>query len=70
METKIQKVDVGGEDAEEVMITHKGVDIFVKEDNDGLGLIIDAYNNKTESHIDSMTIWYDDLTELKGGDKK
>ena len=63
METKIQKVAIGGKNDDEVEIKHKGVDIFVKEDNDGLGLIIDAYNNKNGNHINSMTIWYDDLVE-------
>lgn len=36
--------------------------IELKEESEGLGLIIDVFNAKTKEHIDSMTIWYDDLT--------
>ena len=43
---------------------NKDIRVELKE-SEKEGMIIDVFNRNTENHIDSITIWYDDLT----GDK-
>ena len=49
---------------EKVINWNKNIKVELKE-SENTGLIIDVFNRKTGSHIDSITIWYDDLTEDK-----
>jgi hypothetical protein len=41
----------------------RGYEIHVYESSDGEGIILDKFRNKDEECVDSMTIWYQDLSD-------
>ena len=41
-----------------------GIDICIAQSDDGMGVIIDAWDSKTcEKHLGGMAVWFDEINE-------